>query len=115
MSDPGLVGIVRDVRGDTVTAALTVEAGPGVTLSRGHAYSVGQVGTFVRIPMGLVDLFAVVVQVGSAPREMTDTGRSAVDWAAPGEAWMRLELMAEGGRGDRVRRGVSRYPAIGDP
>jgi hypothetical protein len=28
---------------------------------------------------------------------------------------MRLELLAEGARGEIVRRGVSRYPAIGDP
>lgn len=117
MRDPELVAAVRDVRGDTVTAALTAEAVPGLTFSKGHAYQVGQVGAFVRIPLGLVDLFAVVVQVGAAPPrrpEPADEGGD-VAWAAPGEAWMRLELFAEGPRGGPVRRGVARYPAIGDP
>ncbi len=67
--------------------------------------------------LGLVDLFAVVVQVGAAPprRQDAEGGDGDVAWAAPGEAWMRLELFAEGPRGGPVRRGVARYPAIGDP
>jgi hypothetical protein len=113
--DPELVGIVRDVRGDTITAALTTEAVPGLTFSKGHAYQVGQVGAFVRIPMGLVDLFAMVVQVGAAPARNEPNNDDRVAWAGPGDAWMRLELLAEGARGEIVRRGVSRYPAIGDP
>jgi hypothetical protein len=114
--DPELVGVVRDVRGDTLTAALTTEAVPGLTFSKGHAYQVGQVGAFVRIPIGLVDLFAIVVQVGAAPARTNpnDDADDRVAWAAPGDAWMRLELFAEGARGTPVSRGVSRYPAIGD-
>lgn len=115
MRDPELVGVVRDVRGDTITAALTTEALPGLTFSKGHAYQVGQVGAFVRIPMGLVDLFAIVVQVGAAPARHVPDVDDRVAWAAPGDAWMRLELLAEGARGGVVKRGVSRYPAIGDP
>jgi hypothetical protein len=115
MRDPELIGLVQDVRGDTVTAALTVEAIPGLTFSRGHAYQVGQVGAFVRIPIGLVDLFAIVVQVGATPRSGVIEDDEAVTWAAQGQAWMRLELVAEAARGGRVSRGVSRYPAIGDP
>jgi len=52
--DPELVATVRDVRGDTVTAALTAEAIPGLTFSKGHAYQVGQVGAFVRIPLARI-------------------------------------------------------------
>lgn len=115
MRDPELIGVVRDVRGDTVTTALTTEAVPGLTFSKGHAYQVGQVGAFVRIPMGLIDLFAIVVQVGAAPERNEPDADDRVAWAAPGDAWMRLELLAEGARGGVIERGVSRYPAIGDP
>lgn len=115
MRDPELVGVVRDVRGATVTAALTTEAVPGLTFSKGHAYQVGQLGTFVRIPMGLIDIFAVVMQVGAGPDPTESESVERVAWAAPGDAWMRLELLAEGPHDTRVERGVSRYPAIGDP
>lgn len=115
MRNPELVGTVRDVRGDTVTATLTAEAVPGLTFSKGHAYQVGQVGAFVRIPLGLVDLFAVVVEVGAGASQPRPDDEARVAWAAPGEVWMRLELLGEGDRGATVVRGVSRYPAIGDP
>lgn len=115
MRNPERIGVVRDVRGDTVTAALTAEAVPGLTFSKGHAYQVGQVGAFVRIPLGLVDLFAIVVQVGAAPDRTQENVDDRVAWAAPGQAWMRLELLAEGARSEVAQRGVSRYPAIGDP
>ncbi|TYP84660.1 ATP-binding protein [Blastococcus xanthinilyticus] len=115
MRNPELVGVVRDVRGDTITAALTAEAVPGLTFSKGHAYQVGQVGAFVRIPIGLVDLFGTVVQVGAAPARNSEEDDDRVAWAAPGDAWMRVELIAESARGETVQRGVSRYPAIGDP
>lgn len=114
VGDPELVAVVRDVRGDTITAALTAEAVPGLTFSKGHGYQVGQVGAFVRIPLGLVDLYAIVVQVGAAPAGGSDDPDDRVAWAAPGTAWMRLELFAEGSRDAAPRRGVSRYPAIGD-
>lgn len=115
MKEPDRIGVVQDVRGDRVMAWLTEEAVPGLTFSRGHAYQVGQVGALVRIPLGLVDLFAVVVQVGSAQTSDRDSTDTAVAWAAPGHAWMHLELLAEGPRSGTVERGVSRYPAIGDP
>lgn len=116
MNSAELVGVVHDVRGDTVLARLTAAAVPGLTFSRGHSYQVGQVGAFVRIPLGLQDLYAVVVQVGSNP--VGDGGApplQIVDWAPPGTAWMRLELIAQGDRSGEVHRGVSRYPAVGDP
>ncbi|MGY1849535.1 ATP-binding protein [Blastococcus sp. SYSU DS1021] len=115
MRDPELVAVVRDVRGDTITAALTAEAVPGLTFSKGHAYQVGQVGAFVRIPIGLVDLFGTVVQVGAAPAKGSSDEDDRVAWAAPGDAWMRIELIAESPKSGLVQRGVSRYPAIGDP
>ncbi|MFC7595922.1 ATP-binding protein [Terrabacter sp. GCM10028922] len=96
-------------------AWLTEEAIPGLTFSRGHAYHVGQVGALVRIPLGLTDLFAVVVQVGSAQASDSDSTNSDLAWASPGQAWMHLELLAEGPRSGPIERGVSRYPAIGDP
>ena len=77
------IGLVQDVRGDRVMASLTKEAVPGLTFSRGHAYQVGQVGALVRIPLGWSDLFAVVVQVGSAPSSCPAGAKPELAWAAP--------------------------------
>lgn len=107
--DPSLIGEITNVQGDTLMAAVRAEAAPGLTFSRGHGYFVGQVGAYVRIPLGLIDLFAVVVQVGSAAQ----TGEPA-DGVVPGRPWMQLELLGEARRDGTFERGVARYPSIGD-
>jgi hypothetical protein len=108
-NDPAHIADVTNVQGDTVTAAVRPEAAPGLTFSKGHAYFVGQVGAYVRIPLGLVDLFAIVVQVGSTAHD-----EEPVDGAVPGRPWLRLELLGEARRDGTFDRGVARYPSIGD-
>lgn len=108
MLDPSLIAEITVVRGDSITATINAGAAPGLTFSRGYAYYVGQVGAYVRIPLGLIDLFAVVVEVGSSPlpEASADPGAS--------RPWMRLELLGEAHRDGTFRRGVARYPSIGD-
>lgn len=110
MVDPSHIADVTNVRGDTITAAIRPEAAPGLTFSKGHAYFVGQVGAYVRIPLGLVDLFAIVVQVGSSAQDEEEEAAEGV----PGRPWVRLELLGEAHRDGSFERGVARYPSIGD-
>lgn len=107
--DPTQIGEVISIQGDTLMASVVPEAAPGLTFSRGHAYFVGQVGAYVRVPLGLVDLYAVVVQVGSS-----SLPGDAPEGTIPGRPWMRLELLGEANRDGSFNRGVSRYPSIGD-
>lgn len=107
--DTTQIGEVISVQGDTLMASVLPEAAPGLTFSRGHAYFVGQVGAYVRVPLGLVDLYAVVVQVGSSALP-----GDVLEGTIPGRQWMRLELLGEASRDGRFNRGVSRYPSIGD-
>lgn len=108
-NDPTLIGEITNVQGDTITAAILPEAAPGLTFSRGQAYFVGQVGAYVRVPLGLVDLFAIVIQVGSSALP-----EDPVEGTIPGRPWMRLELLGEAHRDGGFNRGVARYPSIGD-
>lgn len=107
--DPTLIAEVTNVLGDTITASVLPGAAPGLTYSHGHAYFVGQVGAYVRIPLGLIDVFAIVVQVGSS-----ETRESTEAETIPGRPWMKLELLGEAHRNGSFDRGVSRYPSIGD-
>jgi DNA helicase HerA-like ATPase len=77
----------------------------------GHTYRVGQVGSFVRIPLGYQDLYGVVAEIGAAaaPQPVVvadvdgqDTGR-----------WMRVELAGEA-TGDYFERGLSQHPNVDD-
>lgn len=108
-SDPSRLGTVEDVNGSSISVKLSDGTPSGLLFVNGEAYRVGQVGGFVRIPSGYVDLFGVVSQVGAGaapgPPEL-----------APqlGDRWLRVELVGEGRRGTKFERGISQYPSIGD-
>lgn len=108
-TDPSRLGSVEDVNGASVSVKLSDSAPGGLLFVNGEAYRVGQVGGFVRIPSGYVDLFGVISQVGAGaapgPPEL-----------APqfGNRWLRVELVGQGRRGTKFERGIAQYPSIGD-
>ena len=107
--DPTRLGTVEDVSGSSVSVKLADDTAHGLLFVKGEGYRVGQVGSFVRVPAGYVDLFGIVSQVGAGaapgPPEL-----------APqlGNRWLRVELVGEGRRGAKFERGISQYPSIGD-
>ncbi|MFH0810918.1 MAG: helicase HerA-like domain-containing protein [Pseudomonadota bacterium] len=68
----------------------------------------GQVGSFVRIPLGYQDLFGFVAKVGAnaAPDSVRDTP------SASGR-WMLVQLVGEA-IGASFERGISQYPNVND-
>ncbi len=107
--DPTLIGTVQNVDGATVNIELTDETATGLSFVDGESYRIGQVGSFVRIPLGHVDLYGVVSRVGAGaapPRE------SEVNYY--GRRWLTVQLVGEGRRGGRFARGVSQHPTIDD-
>jgi len=109
-ADPTYLGSVQDVRGATVSVALDVDTVAGLAFIEGAGYRLGQVGSFIRIPMGYVDLFGVVSQVGAGavPERLAEV-------EPYGHRWMTVQLLGEGARGGPFSRGLGQYPTVGDP
>lgn len=107
--DASLIGTVQDVHGATVTVELNEDTATGLSFVNGDGYRVGQVGSFVRIPVGYVDLYGVVSQVGAGAAPEGDG-----DGQRYGNRWLRVQLVGEGRRNGRFRRGVSQHPTIDD-
>lgn len=107
--DPTLLGTVQDVKGATISVSLDATTLSGLAFIKGHGYRIGQVGSFVRIPMGYIDLFGIVSQVGAGaiPEKIAQL-------EPHGYRWMTVQLVGEGDRAGDFTRGVSQYPTVGD-
>lgn len=103
------MGNVEDVNGSTVRLSLSKESLTGFVYIEGQGYRIGQIGSFVRIPIGFVDLYGVVSQVGASavPENQKNDNPS-------GNRWMTIQLIGEGQRSGVFQRGLSQYPTIGD-
>ena len=108
--DPTLLGVVDDVRGATVSVRLSEDTVSGLSVIEGHAYRIGQVGSFVRVPIGYIDLYGVVSQVGAGavPESLREEKQF-------GRRWMTIQLVGEAGRGQPFQRGLAQHPTIDDP
>lgn len=109
VNDPTYLGTVQDVSGVTIRVFLHSNTLSGVSFVDGQAYRIGQVGSFVRIPMGYIDLFGIVSQIGASA-----VPESMVEENPYGNRWMAIELVGEGSKRGLFSRGVSQYPTIGD-
>jgi uncharacterized protein len=107
--DPTLIGTVQDVAGTSISVSLVSETVTGLSFFKGESYRIGQVGSFVRIPLGYTSLFGIVSQVGAgaAPKQEGDIR----PW---GNQWLKVQLVGERGREGRFERGVSQHPTISD-
>ena len=111
--DPTCIGRVRHVLGATVTVALDPELAGVAPIYRGRIQPVGQVGSLVRIPQGLVDLVATVSLVGIAELAGSLAPSEAIQ---RDERWLQVQLLGEIDRGTgRFQRGVGSYPGLDDP
>ncbi len=111
--DPTRIGKVRHVLGATVTVALDPDLAGTAPIYRGYLQPVGQIGSLVRIPQGLVDLVATVSLVGIA--ELSGPIQP-VESVQHDERWLQVQLLGEIDRGTgRFQRGVGSYPGLDDP
>ena len=108
-TDPTFLGTVEDVSGTTVHVRLDEASASGLSFIGGQGYRVGQLGGFVRFPMGFLDLYGIVSQVGASavPRQLM--GESVQD-----NRWITVQLVGEVRPRRSFQRGISQHPTVGD-
>ena len=108
-SDPTLLGTVEDVSGASIRIKLAQGTVSGLSFIEGQSYRVGQVGGFVRIPLGFVNLYGVISQVGASavPERLAEIEEH-------GNRWMTVQLVGEGHPSAGFDRGISQFPTVGD-
>lgn len=109
VNNPTLLGTVQDVNGTSISVTLNINQLSGLTFVNGQGYRIGQVGTFIRIPIGYIDLFGIVSQVGASA-----VPENLADKSPYGNRWLKIQLIGEGYRKGSFKRGISQYPTIDD-
>ena len=103
------LGTIEDVKGSSVRVLLSNESLSGLTYIDGQGYRIGQIGTFIKIPIGFTLLYGIISQVGAS-----SVPENLVDQQPYGNRWMTVHLVGEGSKKGSFQRGISQYPTIGD-
>lgn len=112
------IGWVASVLGGVVRVRLRSLPSTLVMVG-GQSFRVGQIGAFMRIPLGYANLYGVCTQVGAdaAPLnavESTEPLPKERDDPREGYRWLTMALFGES-VGGHFDRGVGQYPTVGDP
>jgi hypothetical protein len=103
------LGTIQDVSGTSISVVLDNATPSGLTYVDGEGYRIGQIGSFIKIPIGYIDLFGIVTQVGASA--IPD---SQLRFEPYGSRWIKVQLIGEGQRNGSFQRGISQYPTISD-
>lgn len=113
-SNPTHVGQVESVSGSSVIVKMSTNYPSNMPIIDGTVYRIGQIGSFLKIPLGYANLYGLITQAGvlAMPEEVLATYRDGVP-SADGNRWLRMVLIGEQ-IGAKFERGVLQSPTSGD-
>ena len=104
---PTFLGLVSSVSSSSVAVDLAASVESGIAVLEGRNYRIGQVGSFVKIPLGYNHLYGVISESSESSTVDADSK------IASDRKWIKVELVGEA-IGGSFDRGISEYPSIGD-
>lgn len=104
---PTFLGVVSSVSSSSVAVDLAASVESGIVVLEGRNYRIGQVGSFVKIPLGYNHLYGVISESSETSTFDSDSKISSE------RKWIKVELVGES-IGGSFDRGISEYPSIGD-
>lgn len=110
-SDVTFLGLVRRVIGAKVYVEISSDIPSANPIIDGRVHRLGQVGSYVRIPLGFMNLYGVVSTIGAS--EVTNNDGTVVPFIH-GQRWMEVQLVGESFGTEGFQRGVSIYPTLDD-
>lgn len=108
------IGEIDSISGNSISVKLFDNIKSSMPIIDGVVYRVGQIGSFVRIPLGYANLYGIVTQIGSAaiPESLREAVAKDYDHLK-NTRWINIVLAGEQ-VGKRFERGVTQYPTTGD-
>ena len=106
------LGTVRKVTGAKVFVEITADIPSANPIINGRVHRLGQIGSFVRIPVGYLNLYGIVAMVGVAEAKQKDEDEFVI--FNFGTRWIEVQLVGEAYANEAFQRGVSIFPTLED-
>ena len=107
------IGEVKSVSGSLVTVQLSDNVKSNLPVIDGEVYKIGQIGSFLKIPLGYSVLYGIITQIGASaiPNNIIENAKSFSE--LENSQWVTLSLVGEQ-IGNKFERGISQSPTTGD-
>jgi uncharacterized protein len=108
------VGEIVSVKGNVISVQLSDGLRSNMPVIDGVVYRIGQIGSFLKIPLGYANLYGIVTQIGAVamPENIDKISISDHDNLNHNH-WLNMVLVGEQ-IGHKFDRGVSQSPTTGD-
>ena len=110
-SEVTFLGLVRRVIGAKVFVEVSTDIPSASPIINGRVHRLGQVGSFVRIPLGFLNLYGVVSMVGASEASSPEIDEERLP---RGQRWIEVQLVGESYANEGFQRGVSVFPTLDD-
>jgi hypothetical protein len=112
--NPTHIGQVESVSGNSVTIKMASNYPSNMPIVGGTVYRIGQIGSFLKIPLGYANLYGLITQAGvlAMPESLLLAYKDNPS-VADGHRWLRMILVGEQ-IGSTFERGVLQSPTSGD-
>ena len=109
-----LIGEIVSVNGNIISVQLLNTVKSNMLIIDGVVYRIGQIGSFIKIPLGYSNLYGIVTQTGAVAipenyREIFENDPGTIQ----NQQWLSMVLVGEQ-QGEKFSRGVSQSPTTGD-
>lgn len=112
--NPTHIGHVESVSGNSVTVKMSATYPSNMPIIDGTVYRIGQIGSFLKIPLGYANLYGLVTQAGvlAMPEALLAAYKENPNFV-DGNRWLKMVLVGEQ-IGSSFERGVLQSPTSGD-
>jgi DNA helicase HerA-like ATPase len=110
ITDITYLGRIIRVDSSMVEAEIADTIPSAAPIINGRLYKIGQIGTFVKIPIGNINIYGIVSAVSNTPSNIKDDIRAYNQ----GSRFLSIQLVGEKVGDDDFQKGVGTYPTIND-